>query len=108
VVQIEVEWIARIHVDQHHIRIAHRQFAEAKLVAAVRHIVCERHVHVGRCSRMTENLDQFATIEANRCDFSGDVGRRKQFRRIENQVVLLGLDSLHFPGLDQIRNPSDL
>src|SRR6476619_7605357 len=39
VIEIEIEWVLRVHIDQNHVGVCHSELAEAQLSSTIRHVV---------------------------------------------------------------------
>src|SRR5438874_2173791 len=101
-IQIEIEWVARVRIDDHHVSVGHQQFAELQAVAAIGHIVLRGNLDPWILFRLAKNLHDVVAFKMNVGDLAGNPRRRKDLSGIKNQVVLFHLYATYFAVLDQV------
>jgi len=94
VVEIEVEGIARVHIDHDEIGVVHGEFAEAHIAVTKGYVIAGLLGGEVRGLGCAENLHDVATLNVHRRDFAEDVRGRKNLFRIEDQVVFFYGDAV--------------
>src|SRR6185437_2824283 len=100
-VQIKVKWVFGRRINQQEIGIGHEQLSKLQLVAAIRHIVLRRYLDPWIFPWLTEDLNNVVAVQMNVSDLAGNLWRRKNLGRIENQVVFFHLYAAHLAIFDQ-------
>src|SRR5438067_356256 len=76
-VQVEIEWVARVRVDDHHVSVGHQQFAELQAVAAISHVILRGNLDPWILFRLAKNLHDIIAFQMYVSDLAGNPRRWK-------------------------------
>src|SRR5947208_16473993 len=99
VFEVEVEWVTRIEIDQDHVGVSHGEFAEAKLVSAVCHVIA---CASGSRRARAKDLNYPVTLNMDLIHMALNVRRRKNLLRVEDEVIAVGTNACNFLRIDEV------
>jgi len=104
VIEIEIEWVLRVHIDQDHVGVRHRELAEGQLSSMICHVVSSDRASGFCLGFVAKDLNDLIALNPNCRNTSFDMRWWKDLFGIEDQVIFLAADSADLFCINEIGN----